>query len=699
MQVKNSLFFIILFVLILPQSKLIEANECYPLSVTKLSEKPNYSRTSDKLDSIQLVDGKHIKHPMWLNRNATGWHNKTPVVIFMKQSEDRSHVTLKINTASRKRAGVYIPVRYDVYHENSITNDWEHIGFKQLDTQSIHPDSPYTIEIHLKKIFKSFALVIHSARTSIFIDEIELCKNKKIPYAVDDNHDFSPAKIKHENIKIDSINRLKTYYLNKSQLKYKYKRESDNPLIIEQRNCYVSSYSDQLATKHPVKHDNFACLQVISSKQDDLIINKEDFNGAYVSSIHNIHPILAADGEIYLDHITEGTASLSLELVPNVPSTILVQFNKPNNYSKDINVHLKTEDISHTLQISSTPRYRSREFYSSMWPYSDHHVFKSDIPAIKYWMSKSGDAIAFIPPHHMPSLTDKSWDTKRLTKLREELNLYKGNKLIAMLLSTYPPHRNGWHHLQEHKKLSTYEKDSIEAYIKNLIKTTEAYDLERKKWMLYIMDEINIDMYPYFLELTKHIKSIDNEIQIYANPVYANTKTIKLEQLKALSEYVDFWQYDLRLAKQIGGKKLKSISAKYTIYSVPPYITKAADPFEHYYLIPVYAWALGANGAGFWSLTHTSQSEALDDFDSNEADWAALYNTPNGIHMSTRYFAYLNGIQDYYLLKNIDERDSKTPSNCTQELKELKDFILNSKSIKQKVYSHLLENVKSTCLN
>jgi hypothetical protein len=85
-------------------------------ATVSFSQPPTYDLTADQDDSRQLTDGNVTAGTMWLSSEAVGWSSvSTPLSIDIDLGETKGIGRLCLNTARRAAAGVYFPLRVDVF--------------------------------------------------------------------------------------------------------------------------------------------------------------------------------------------------------------------------------------------------------------------------------------------------------------------------------------------------------------------------------------------------------------------------------------------------------------------------------------------------------------------------------------------------------------------------------------------------------
>lgn len=87
------------------------------------SQPPTYDLTADQQDATQLTDGQVVGGTMWLSPEAVGWSSiSTPLSIDIDLGDTQGIGRVCLHTARRAQAGVFFPVRVDVFVSTSLSS-------------------------------------------------------------------------------------------------------------------------------------------------------------------------------------------------------------------------------------------------------------------------------------------------------------------------------------------------------------------------------------------------------------------------------------------------------------------------------------------------------------------------------------------------------------------------------------------------
>ncbi|UCH35380.1 MAG: hypothetical protein JSV65_03245 [Armatimonadota bacterium] len=185
-------------------------------------------------------------------------------------------------------------------------------------------------------------------------------------------------------------------------------------------------------------------------------------------------------------------------------------------------------------------------------------------------------------------------------------------------------------------------------------------------------------MYPFdetlcerFGDLAQFIKEVDPHLRVFADPTSHDTR----ERIEAIAPYIDVWCPHLfSFEKRADDVELMRAHGEklWTYACSGP--AKALSPHAYYRLMMWKAWRRGFAGCGFWAYADAGWggSDAWDDFDGTRHDFAVIYagrNAPprvprdEAIIPSKRWEAWREGIEDYELMRAIDEAARRAEAN------------------------------------
>ncbi len=109
-------------------------------------------------------------YPIWLHREAVGWHDRTPVVIRARLPGQVAG-RLRLRTAKGTYAGVWPPIRVDLYRRSD--SGFRHVGAYHGKRDALGDRMTHWIEVPVAVGGEDARIIVHAQSTNIFVDEIE----------------------------------------------------------------------------------------------------------------------------------------------------------------------------------------------------------------------------------------------------------------------------------------------------------------------------------------------------------------------------------------------------------------------------------------------------------------------------------------------------------------------------------------------
>lgn len=650
-------------------------------SVVELLPDPNYPLTKDAFDAEQLSDGKIMKYPIWLHKEAVGWNDRSPVNIKIELNDDEiaksSKISLlKIHTAVGEYAGVKNIKRIDVYSSIRMDSGYAHVGSYLPDKKHLNMKrQSYFIDIGVVKLNKYVSIVIHVDMGGIFIDEIEL-----LPCDVD----YCSTQTKLSGIPVGTQNEV-----NHSRLLFK---ESIKSSVIGERKLKIQS-NDLINKEHIIWHtDCYKKLDWLPLDYDYAINEKINFNGysgenadicigianlttnemsikwngseliKKGASVFEVKESFIRSGEYVYDYMQP---VLSKDVIIQPLSTTYLWYQLPlkavtMNKSPDwVSISDTTDKVLKSFSIS-LGSYSCEDISDPMdlnvWSYSvNKPVWSNKEETVKH-LYASGVNYFTVHPKLVPKLGFKGWNIKKGVRFSDEINLYRGKGTI-LIIPGWSPGKVGF----SDGEMSTENISKITKWINEFVTIMQQNGLKYSDWALYVIDEPHGKKLDFLKFMAPLINKVNKNIRIYANPDYSRKQGASVRDLQYLNEYIDLWQPSWDFYIKTGGRFFDGLNKKWMIYRNPEYPAKAAEPeFDYRYM----AWradVASATGIGVWSYDDTQGSSAIDDFDGIRSDWSMMYESENNIPSpSRRWMALLKGIDDVRLISSyLHESDKK----------------------------------------
>jgi len=105
-----------------------------------------------------------------------GWARATPVSIWLSLSGEKTPASifsgrLRLHTVARKKSGILMPHRIDVYASRD-NEAWAHVHGVQFDAAKFKDERDHWLEADVVWVQQHLLLVIHANGEYLFIDEI-----------------------------------------------------------------------------------------------------------------------------------------------------------------------------------------------------------------------------------------------------------------------------------------------------------------------------------------------------------------------------------------------------------------------------------------------------------------------------------------------------------------------------------------------
>ena len=690
-------------------------DEYTAIKISYIHPAPNYRLTTDSMDNIQLTDNRTHNYPIWTNKKAVGWKNRSPIKINgeIVHNNKSQAGTFRIHSSKGTHASVQLPLQIDIYtsEDNKL---FQLSGSTKITSSHYNDKRNYWIDIPATLTGKYFQILIFANGHFIFIDEISF-KNEKTQNSL--------AAIHHNNISVNNIVNQSTKLLHNNKQK---SLEKTIKKAINESNSYqdiaiwsLSPWSDNIFPNGKASSSNSNevfhyftvknkyqshSLVVFNNSPRNLLIhpkishqNTIKLESSYSIKLNEVKPVLAANGELVFD-IIEPISKDEILLSPDKFIVFTLEWRTIENNTITLQLNEKSLGNFYTAEIKSkifSPR-TSEKLSQVLWDYSIDTPIWNNINVVKNFLRTDlGLDTHVIHQSLIPQpKINGPWDKETAIKLKNEINNFKDTKKLIFFLGWAPNTRPKW--LSPNSNIpETKQKIILEKWLTKLTSLTKQLGLNYDQWLLFPIDEPDGgNKLKMLKKIIKLINNIDPNINFYVNPSYSRKNgNIDDEDLKELNNYVSVWQPNIKLLERYNPSFFKRLNKPWWIYKVPQYPAKSANLWSDYGRIGIKAWQLGAQGVGLWSLSRVRNSSAWNDFDGEEPDWATVYETKNSILPSRRLRAYMMGNSEYYLLSYIDNLHNKSTS-CSLSLNKLR----KSKTLSSTSYiSHKQEIIKA-CL-
>ncbi len=631
------------------------------VKVVSIQPEPNYKLSKSASDIDELSDKEINNYPIWTKKSSVGWQFKTPVRMHIDlntKCQKSASGILRIHTARGTHAGVNLPRRVDVYSKVD-SERYQHVKAININNSLFSDRKNHWVEVQASEVSDGLFVVVHADGQFIMIDEIEFkltaCSSEGI-FSIENS-------ILASDITKDSIHKLKTSLNKKVML------DVDH---LKKNNIYIweAPAWERLSGDFPKSDNNNNHISVVAVKGE-----YESFSMGLLSTYtlpKNIEvAVIETDEVVNVRNLTSIVTSNGERvwdpLIPIKGNTVLLKPGEKQYLWFTINtntlepgfheVMLKINNVDSgfefnkvvEIEIIADSTKRPDDPQVVTWSYSHDVPMKLNITAAINDQTDHGVNTFVIHPSKIPHpLKRKGWNDVEINKLFKEMQYYKGKGLILLHL--------GWPYwlgeISESELMS--KKELIIDWIKFLNDKLNDFGMNPKEWALYPVDEPIGEEMEFLKTISPWIKSVDADIQIYANPIQTKSNSVKIKDLKYLNKYIDFWQPSLKFAKNNGFVFFSKLNKDWWTFGGPGSPVKSAMPYV-YRKLSWDAWDIGAKGIGFWSYSDTKNSSAWDDFDGVRPDWAVVYESNEGPVSSRRWEAFRDGVEDFKLLIHLSK--------------------------------------------
>lgn len=663
------------------------------LIVTNLVPAPNYKLTTDDLDILQLYDNKTTPYPIWINPESVGWSRANPISISVTIGTEKSRNSgkLRLHTATKASAGVYLPSWIDVYGSEDSKN-WLHLnsGATPID----YADAKnYWIEIDISDAPAYLNIVIHAVGEYFMLDEIQWVSSS-IPapkvraagdlpdksqdiFTITKNNDpvllvtsyptIKANALSADSLTKDSIARLKNHLLYKTDDLDILKQEwitafgknngvvwVQNPWSDLEKNP-TAEYIKQAQAQGAMllfgakDEKESGCIGVLNPSAQDVQMRVKLEGSTAISNsavIGLVQPISAANGKLVYDPITTVAASQSITLKAYSAAYIWLTLDLKNlpigTSNANVVMTVADSDIRIPLEIRSFDiRTGEQPVKSINWGYATDLPIWANPAAAMEDQKLHGTNMFVVPPSviPLPSMTRK-FSVSDFSRLSNYLGILgnQGEFLLFLQLDGYSQSSLDW------LKNDANADAAVREWLSVLSSVMTTAGIPQERWALYPIDEPSGKHTDFLLSVITKIKSADSRVRIYANIINTFSNPTTIADLKKLAPYVDIWQPVVDFAES--QDFFSQQKNPWGIYFVSK--GKSESPLN-YRLFSWRAARLRATMVGFWSYSRVYGASAWDDFDASRPDEAVVYEG-NPIVSSRRWEAWREGVEDLRLL-------------------------------------------------
>jgi Glycoside hydrolase 123, catalytic domain len=683
----SKIFFLLLILML--------SNRCFSQDITveRVFPAPNYP--SKQIIKLSSLTGGSGGDNYWLGKNWIGWERRQKIGLIVKLNDAdrfRNHAaTLKVHTRIKKKAGVFPPLSIDVY---SIEDGYQLLG-SYLQTQAhLNSNKNLLLEVPVNKVTDQMLLVVHANGQYIQISEIQLELQQNIE-SVSLGRKLPTEK---DAIKA-STDRLIRRLIARSQGLSKdiiRKQKVSHPILgIAKQKLWEGLTPDGIsyAVGNKVTFDikgfkgehEYIVFSLINYSKDVVSGRLDiDNNTHHTLDLMEVKPIVAADGNVVFDPLLPIDQHSQITLQPE---SIMILFGKIKLVDVIQNGTIKARFLSDNISRASFDinietvhwEWEAKDIFAHNWAYSHQQPIWRNRESIEHDLFTHGVNVKVMHNSQVPRIVDsrKIYDRAKLA-LVSELKQARRSDFILLYLGLHPNQADKYIHKFENTELKI---EALKVWLGDLKSTLEQAGYNTNQWALYPFDEPKGKNMDVVADVYSALKSADSEINIFVTPDSGGSRNRKTtaSDLNKIVDYVDVWQPNHRLIKEVGSKYFTSNKPKFWFYKNPDYPAKSSSVYDSFRSLGIDAWSFGARGVGFWSYSDTRKSSAWSDFDSNWGDWAVVYESEKGPVSSMRWEAFLDGVEDMKQLYSVQDK-----LNTSQEKEIFVRRINNIIKIKEK---------------
>ncbi len=641
------------------------------LTIQDFLPAPNYERNTDSGDKQQLVDGKLVRPPIWLDKGSVGWFGHTPVLIEAFRSNPLpSDGKIRIHAGLGLYAGISLPRRIDVY--SNTDGGMRLVGsYHERGNLSLEDKRSYWLEVPVRQVGGRVVVALHAKSSYLQIDEIEF-----VPDSAGGQKTFMSENLPVQSldeIRQDASAQLRLGFemqatdrsVSKGQWREAFGRNSIvswiadpwikdpgelEPQMVDTENTRIS------VTGFNREHEVFAVgLYNTGSGLEEVEFNLSGLKpGSF--EIMQVERVLTAHGKTVYDPLVP-VSDNRIKLQAGWPYLLWISLDLRRFETGRTQglLHIQTSRKSEksfplTVLVSDSGQLADSSLDVSVWGYSsDTPVWNDPGIAIGNQLQHYVNTWV-IHPENIPGLElDGKMENHKLERFRRDLQLYKGKGLLRLYFG-WTLQKNPLGLSLDSHVIDKNKKNAFDEWLKSIDTILKAEGYTDQDWEFYPFDEPSGPALLALKSIAEQIKKTLPGRGIYTDPVSTHSHPTQREHLDGLLGLIDNWQPELEFVRGSGGEFFSQLNTRWGFYHNPPVPAKSADPIAHYRAQGWWAWRLGATAIGFWSFSDSTGSSVWDDFDGRRPDFSVVYEKSGGLVSSRRWEAFAEGIEDYQLL-------------------------------------------------
>ncbi|APA93619.1 glycoside hydrolase domain-containing protein [Myroides sp. ZB35] len=661
------------------------------------SEEPNYSSTRGS-DDKDLTDGqKKTGNRFWQTNSTVGWANRSEIQIDLDLESIFSIEGILINTARNTDAEVDYPLNCLVF--SSIDNkEFIYGGDLMLHNENVsglYKVSSFKLD-QLDLIGQYVKLVITTKSKFVFLDEIEVFGSQ---FNLG-RSDLSQYKSTNKIVQIDDMKRfIKESISESASLQEKYVGiKAIQTFIGDSEN--IKEFQIQSLTKQSL----LELEDKVKNEKNELQLRSLP-SGIVFTPVQGIKELRTFSLKDVIQNVKE-TKSNQIDKVESLPrSFFFMSLINNDSKEKEISFEIEMNSNSEVYEVLPVTSLKGRVIWDALRPINNRNsVLKSG--ENKFFVITNfngGFTIKNIVDNSIVKKVERiSSESKRIdvgkNKLHVNVWAYLDKPLLSdnknfvltdlenagvdviVVHSAFIDKYGTKDFLKLREYLSQFKKlDNKKILIFNNLKSNAAkkFNAENvlddkwktnfKSWYDLMIDELSkigvdkneIYFYPYdeikphetsnFIELTKWGKASINNFKTFVTIV--DDKSLEVSSYADIVQLSNFQVQKSNIIK----------SKEFWMYHVFDH-SREKEPYKDYRLMAWNAYYNDLTGVGFWNYSALkASSEANYNVALNGSqDYSVLYLDENDeVLSSLRWRYFIQGIQDYQVLKNYENKIGK----------------------------------------
>lgn len=333
-------------------------------------------------------------------------------------------------------------------------------------------------------------------------------------------------------------------------------------------------------------------------------------------------PLRVSDGSISVDSSHGGVVVLELDAVQAGRDRVEVQFGKGSQAWR------------HAFDVEVVPVVESSRLFGNVWPYLDWPLVADRQEAAVRDLKRHGADVLVVPYRALP-VPGRGGDFSDLTQLAAKFDKPRAVLLYLGVDQRGPEPGNPW-----------FDKGLLGQWLAGAYAALERAGVAREQVYLYPVDEPRGSSLAIAQRFVPFLRANHPGARLYS--------TLSVRDALVLLPQLDVAQVlDRKGLAEAAAKQIKPGQQLWLYMTDGP--SKLNDPYAYYRLMGWRAFALGAEGVGFWNYADTQRGayagDGWDDIDSGR-DFAVVYRGAGGsIVDGRRWEAFSSGLDDFQVLK------------------------------------------------